>query len=198
MVTKAGRALQGVRGRFLTRQFENEANPDMISRTSLEIIDDFKGSAARLLGHRCMGRAARSKACRGSWQRSGPTRKSSFANLEDAQLSGQRDHAAAQPGRIRGRGPPHRSSHIRDAGLDPDFIPETYRPDAVDSGCHRSNPAGLGRRCCAAAGIWLRSEGDLCGHQRGATFAGALRVCADATKGATILCMLPDTGERYF
>ena len=25
----------------------------------------------------------------------------------------------------------------------------------------------------------------------------ALRVCADAPKGSTILCMLPDTGERY-
>ena len=27
--------------------------------------------------------------------------------------------------------------------------------------------------------------------------AGALRVAADAPKGANILCMLPDTGERY-
>ena len=25
----------------------------------------------------------------------------------------------------------------------------------------------------------------------------SVRVCADAPKGATILCMLPDTGERY-
>jgi cysteine synthase len=24
-----------------------------------------------------------------------------------------------------------------------------------------------------------------------------LRVCADAPKGSTVLCMLPDTGERY-
>jgi len=24
-----------------------------------------------------------------------------------------------------------------------------------------------------------------------------LRVCAEAQKGATVLCMLPDTGERY-
>ena len=28
-------------------------------------------------------------------------------------------------------------------------------------------------------------------------FAGALRVCAEAPKGSTVLCMLPDTGERY-
>ena len=31
----------------------------------------------------------------------------------------------------------------------------------------------------------------------GATFAGALQVCAEAPKGANILAMLPDTGERY-
>jgi cysteine synthase A len=29
------------------------------------------------------------------------------------------------------------------------------------------------------------------------TFAGALKVAAEAEKGANILCMLPDTGERY-
>jgi len=27
--------------------------------------------------------------------------------------------------------------------------------------------------------------------------AGALRNCDEAPKGATVLCMLPDTGERY-
>ena len=27
--------------------------------------------------------------------------------------------------------------------------------------------------------------------------AGALKVAEDAPEGATILCMLPDTGERY-
>jgi cysteine synthase len=42
-----------------------------------------------------------------------------------------------------------------------------------------------------------QKEGIFVGITAGATFAGALRVCADAPKGATILCMLPDTGERY-
>ena len=31
----------------------------------------------------------------------------------------------------------------------------------------------------------------------GASFAAALEVCKDAEKGSVILCMLPDTGERY-
>ena len=42
-----------------------------------------------------------------------------------------------------------------------------------------------------------QNEGIFVGITAGATFAGALRVCADAPNGATVLCMLPDTGERY-
>jgi cysteine synthase A len=42
-----------------------------------------------------------------------------------------------------------------------------------------------------------RKEGILCGISGGATFAAALEVARAAPKGATILAMLPDTGERY-
>jgi len=42
-----------------------------------------------------------------------------------------------------------------------------------------------------------RKEGIFVGITSGATFAAALRVAAEAPKGSTILCMLPDTGERY-
>jgi cysteine synthase A len=40
-------------------------------------------------------------------------------------------------------------------------------------------------------------EGIFVGISAGATLAGALQVCASAPEGATVLCMLPDTGERY-
>ncbi|HMK68035.1 MAG TPA: cysteine synthase, partial [Stellaceae bacterium] len=42
-----------------------------------------------------------------------------------------------------------------------------------------------------------QKEGIFVGITAGATFAGALEVCRQAPKGATVLCMLPDTGERY-
>jgi cysteine synthase A len=42
-----------------------------------------------------------------------------------------------------------------------------------------------------------RKEGIFVGITAGATFAGALKVASDARNGANILCMLPDTGERY-
>ena len=50
MVNKAIE-LAETHGWFLTRQFENEANADMHSRTTArEIVGDFDGRAARLLG----------------------------------------------------------------------------------------------------------------------------------------------------
>ena len=42
-----------------------------------------------------------------------------------------------------------------------------------------------------------QKEGIFVGTSSGGTFATALQVCADAPKGSTVLCMLPDTGERY-
>jgi cysteine synthase A len=40
-------------------------------------------------------------------------------------------------------------------------------------------------------------EGIFVGISAGATLAGAMEVCKGAEKGTTVLCMLPDTGERY-
>jgi cysteine synthase A len=42
-----------------------------------------------------------------------------------------------------------------------------------------------------------RKEGIFVGVSAGATFAAATKLAEDAPKGSTILCMLPDTGERY-
>jgi cysteine synthase len=42
-----------------------------------------------------------------------------------------------------------------------------------------------------------QKEGIFVGISAGGTFAAALEVAKGAEKGSTILCMLPDTGERY-
>jgi cysteine synthase A len=81
-------------------------------------------------------------------------------------------------------------------GWSPDFIPK-LTGDAVETGVIDR----ILRIANADAMRWSRElaqkEGIFVGITSGATFAGALRVCADAAKGSTILCMLPDTGERY-
>jgi cysteine synthase A len=40
-------------------------------------------------------------------------------------------------------------------------------------------------------------EGIFVGVSAGGTFGAAMKVCADAPNGSTVLAMLPDTGERY-
>jgi len=81
-------------------------------------------------------------------------------------------------------------------GWSPDFIPK-LTGDAVETGVIDR----ILRIANADAMRWSRElaqkEGIFVDITSGATFAGALRVCADAAKGSTILCMLPDTGERY-
>ena len=42
-----------------------------------------------------------------------------------------------------------------------------------------------------------KNEGIFVGTSSGATFAGTLKLCEDVPQGSTVLCMLPDTGERY-
>jgi cysteine synthase A len=42
-----------------------------------------------------------------------------------------------------------------------------------------------------------QKEGIFCGTSGGATFSGAMKVAEKAAPNSTILCMLPDTGERY-
>jgi cysteine synthase A len=81
-------------------------------------------------------------------------------------------------------------------GWTPDFIPK-LTGDAVDMGVINRIipiPNADALRCSRDL---AQKEGIFVGITAGATFAGALRVCAEAPKGSTVLCMLPDTGERY-
>jgi cysteine synthase A len=73
-------------------------------------------------------------------------------------------------------------------GWSPDFIPK-LTGDAVETGVIDR----ILRIANADAMRWSRElaqkEGIFVGITSGATFAGALRVCADAPKGSTILCV---------
>jgi cysteine synthase len=81
-------------------------------------------------------------------------------------------------------------------GWTPDFIPkltgDAVDMDVIDRILKIAAPDAL--KCSRNL---ARQEGIFVGITSGATFAGALQICEQAEKGATILCMLPDTGERY-
>jgi cysteine synthase A len=81
-------------------------------------------------------------------------------------------------------------------GWTPDFIPK-LTGDAVDMKVIDRLLQIPGPEAIRCTKDLATREGLFVGITSGATFAGALKVAAEAEKGATILCMLPDTGERY-
>jgi cysteine synthase A len=81
-------------------------------------------------------------------------------------------------------------------GWTPDFIPKLAE-DAVKAGLIDEVVPIKGRDALRLSRELARKEGIFTGITGGATFAGALQVAARAERGAKILCMLPDTGERY-
>jgi len=194
MVTKAVE-LAKTHGWFLTRQFENEANPDFHSRTTArEIIEDFKGEPLDfwVTGY---GTGGTLKGVSRILAKERPDTKIIVCEPEEAQLLGSGVKQQRNPDGSASAAHPSFKPHMMQ-GWTPDFIPK-LTADAVDMGViHRiipiSNADGLrfSRELAQKEGIFV-------GITAGATFAGALRVCADAPKGATVLCMLPDTGERY-
>ena len=194
MVTKAFE-LAKARGWFLTRQFENEANPDIHSRTTArEIIDDFKGEPLDywVTGY---GTGGTLKGVARVLAKERPETKIVVCEPEEAQLLGSGIAQQRNPDGSAAAAHPAFKPHAMQ-GWTPDFIPK-LTADAVGTGVIDriipiSNAEGLrySRELAQKEGIFV-------GITAGATFAGALKVCADAPKGATVLCMLPDTGERY-
>jgi cysteine synthase A len=194
MVTKAFE-LAKARGWFLTRQFENEANPDIHTRTTArEIIDDFKGEPLDfwVTGY---GTGGTLKGVARVLAKERPETKIVVCEPEDAQLLGSGIAQQRNPDGSAAAAHPAFKPHAMQ-GWTPDFIPK-LTADAVGTGVIDriipiSNAEGLrySRELAQKEGIFV-------GITAGATFAGALKVCADAPKGATVLCMLPDTGERY-
>ena len=81
-------------------------------------------------------------------------------------------------------------------GWTPDFIPKITGDAVAMKLIHKLIPVP-GAEAIRMSSELATKEGIFVGITSGATFAGALRVAAEAPKGANILAMLPDTGERY-
>ena len=194
MVVKAVE-LARTHGWFLTRQFENEANADMHSRTTArEIVNDFKGEKLDywVTGY---GTGGTLKGVARVLTTEMPDTRIIVCEPEDAQLLGsgaeQARHSDGSPSATHPAFKPHPMQ-----GWTPDFIPKLTADAVAMKVIDRLIPIPA-TEAMRYAGELARQEGIFVGITAGATFAGALRVCNDAPKGANILCMLPDTGERY-
>jgi cysteine synthase A len=194
MVTKAVE-LAAAHGWFLTRQFENEANADIHSRTTArEIIADFKGEKLDywVTGY---GTGGTLKGVSRVLAKEMPDTKIVVCEPEDAQLIGSGLAQARNADGSASAAHPAFKPHPMQ-GWTPDFIPKLTADAVQMKVIDRIIPIS-GAEAIRYAGELASKEGIFVGITSGATFAGALRLCADAPKNANILCMLPDTGERY-
>jgi len=180
---------------FLCRQFENEANADMHSRTTapeiLACFNDEKldywvsgyGTGGTLKG---VARVLREKS---------PQTKIMVCEPESAALLSS--HVPQEAGESESTYKSHGSfSPHPMQGWTPDFISrltqDAVASELVDEVLTIPGPEALrlSRELAVKEGIFV-------GISAGATMAGALKVAESAAPGSNIVCMLPDTGERY-
>jgi cysteine synthase A len=194
MVVKA-QELAAKHGWFLTRQFENEANPDIHTKTTArEIIRDFEGDRLDfwVTGY---GTGGTLKGVARVLAKERPETKIVVCEPADAPLlsSGgqQARNADGTPSAPHPAFKPHPMQ-----GWTPDFIPKLTEDAVLAKSIHQllQIPAPDALKWSQEL---ARKEGLFVGISAGGTFAGALKIAEAAPKGANILCMLPDTGERY-
>ncbi|MDG2316528.1 MAG: cysteine synthase A [Candidatus Rariloculaceae bacterium] len=174
---------------FLCRQFENEANADMHSRTTAqEILNDFKGERLDYWVSG-FGTGGTLKGVSRVLKKERPETQIVVCEPDNSQLIGSGipqpgldSHPAFQPHPMQ--------------GWSPDFIAK-LTADAFDSALVDSLIPVKGDEAIRLSKELAQQEGIFTGISGGATLAGALDVCQSAPKGSTVLCMLPDTGERY-
>lgn len=182
-------------GWFLARQFETEANADIHEATTArEIINDFSGSRLDYVvtGYGTGGTVA---GLARVLRRERPETRIVLSEPANAQLLGSGEQ------QVRGDGGAPAASHSAFTphpiqGWTPDFIPLVLQ-EAVDTKGYDELIPVAGPDAIAWAQKLAQKEGILTGISGGATFCIARQVAERADPGSIILCMLPDTGERY-
>lgn len=182
-------------GWFYTRQFENEANADMHSRTTArEILDDFSGERLDywITG---FGTGGTLKGVARVLAIERPETKVIVCEPDDAAMLSSGAAQQRNPDGSPAAGHPAWKPHPIQ-GWSPDFIAK-LAGDAVDMKLVHQVVRITKDDAIRCSKELATKEGIFVGISSGATFAGALHVAASAPAGSTLLCVLPDTGERY-
>jgi len=180
---------------FLCRQFENEANPDIHSATTaVEILEDFGdvgldyfvtgfGTGGTLKG---VARVLREKS---------PGTRIVVCEPDNSAMLGSGVRQARREDGTPAASHPSFRPHLMQ-GWSPDFVPKLTE-DAVDAGLFDEIVPVAGSEALRLSRELASREGIFAGISSGATLAAALEVARAAPEGANILCILPDTAERY-
>jgi cysteine synthase A len=182
-------------GWFLARQFETEANALIHENTTArEIMADFMGerldcfvtgygTGGTVTG---VGRVLRKER---------PETRIVLSEPANAQLIGSgRGQARDETGSPAESHPAFEPHPIQ--GWTPDFIPLVLQ-ESIDKKYYDEVIPIPGPEGIAWSKKLAQQEGIFTGISGGSTFGVAVQVAEKAEPGSTILCMLPDTGERY-
>ena len=182
-------------GWFLTRQYENEANADMHYRTTgQEILMAFPDESLDywVTGY---GTGGTLKGVAKALEEKSPNTKIIVCEPDNSNLLGsgkkQQRNESGSPSASHEAFRPHLMQ-----GWTPDFISKLTE-QALDADLVDQVIAIDGQEAIRLSKALAQQEGIFVGISAGATLSGALQVAETAPEGSTILCMLPDTGERY-
>jgi cysteine synthase A len=187
--------LADANGWFLARQFETRANAAIHETTTArEIINDFARSRLDyfVTGYGTGGTVVGvSRVLR----RERPETKIVLSEPANAQLLGsghvQKRGSDGSPAASHPAFEPHPIQ-----GWTPDFIPNVLQ-EAIDARYYDELMPIAGPTAVGWAKALAQKEGIFTGISGGATFGVAREIAERAPEGSVILCMLPDTGERY-
>jgi cysteine synthase A len=194
MVAKA-RELAERHGWFLCRQFENEANPDIhAATTAQEILADFEG---RRLDYWVTGAGTGGtlKGVARVLKDRRPETRIVLCEPDNAPMLSSGILQTYEPDGAPRDSHPLFRPHLMQ-GWSPDFIPKLTNDALVARHVDEIVPVN-GNDALRLARDLATKEGILSGISGGATLAGALELCKRIPTGSTMLCMIPDTGERY-
>jgi cysteine synthase A len=182
-------------GWFLAHQFETSANAAIHQATTArEILNDFAasrldyfvtgyGTGGTVVG---VGRVLRKER---------PKTRIILSEPANAQLIGSGHAQERAPDGAPAASHPAFEPHPIQ-GWTPDFIPYVLQ-EAIDASLYDELVPVAGAEGIKWAKALAQKEGIFTGISGGSTFAVAHQAAKSAPAGSVILCMLPDTGERY-
>ncbi len=176
-IAKANELASQIDNSFIPMQFENAANPDVHrTTTAMEIIDALASINRRLTAFVCTSGTG------GTVTGTGETLKEHDANItvHVVEPAGSPVLSGGEPGK-------HKL-----VGTSPGFIPSVLNTSVYDEIFQIKDEEAYDTVRSAA-----RQEGILVGPSGGASIYAALAVAKRLTPNDTVVCIAPDSGERY-
>ncbi|WP_098749334.1 cysteine synthase A [Paenibacillus sp. EZ-K15] len=173
-IAKALELREQIPGSFIPQQFENAANPDIHRLTTApEILGQMEGRLDAFVATAGTG---------GTVTGTGEELRKSLPNLHIAVVEpkGSPVLSGGQPG-------PHKL-----VGTSPGFVPKILNTSVYDEIIQIADEDAL-----QTVRDLARREGILVGPSSGASVFAALHVAKRLGEGKRVVCIAPDTGERY-